>query len=176
MKGILVGGIAVALTMALAGSLAAQSSSPAPSTAGAFAHVHSVPGGNPCTTTSEEWPLLMECVEQNSDPRVSGPATRTLYLGPVSPTDSLDGLFWWDVVIHGPAGDWTGPGYGVRDTRGIVHGVEMLTGHGGYEGLVYATWWAISMDLVGASSGFIAEGSVAPSLPVVPVPAASPAP
>ena len=121
--------------------------------------------------------MELACTELTNDPRVNGQATRLLELGPLSPTDSLDGLFWWDVIIHGPDGDWTGPGYGVRDADGTVHGVEMLTGHGAYAGLVYAASVTTPMGYTGTTSGFIAEGAVPSDLRIVsPPPSPSPAP
>ena len=170
---------AVMVCLALGGvPVAAQSPSPPPASApGGFSQVHSLPGGGTCTPVNQDWPLELACTELTNDLRVNGQATRLLDLGPMSPTDSLDGLFWWDVIIHGPDGDWTGPGYGVRDAEGTVHGVEMLTGHGAYAGLVYATSVTTPMGTTGTTSGFIAEGAVPSDLRVVsPPPSPSPAP
>ena len=152
---------AIVVCLALGGlPVAAQDASPPPSTPSGFSQVHSLPGGGACTPVNQGWPMELACTELTNDLRVNGQATRLLELGPLSPTDSLDGLFWWDVIIHGPDGDWTGPGYGVRDMDGTVHGVEMLTGHGAYAGLVYAASVTTPMDLTGTTSGFIAEGAV----------------
>ena len=157
--------------------VAAQEASSSPSAPGEFSQVHSLPGGGTCTPVNQDWPMELACTELTNDLRVNGQATRMLDMGPLSPTDSLDGLFWWDVIIHGPDGDWTGPGYGVRDTDGTVHGVEMLTGQGAYAGLVYAASVTTPMGYTGTTSGFIAEGAVPPDLRVVsPPPSPSPAP
>jgi diacylglycerol O-acyltransferase / trehalose O-mycolyltransferase len=165
--------LVVCLTLA-AMPAAAQSPSPPPPPTG-FAQVHSIPGGSACSPVTEDWPIKLECTELTNDARVNGSAIRILELGPQAPTDTFDGLFWWDVTIHGPDGDWTGPGYGVRDADGTVHGVEMLTGHGAYEGLVYAAQVTTPMGFNASTSGFIAEGQLPADL-VTTSPPASPTP
>ena len=169
---------AATVCLALGGmAVAAQDASSSPSAPREFSQVHSLPGGGTCTPVNQDWPMELACTELTNDLRVNGQATRMLNLGPLSPTDSLDGLFWWDVIIHGPDGDWTGPGYGVRDADGTVQGVEMLTGHGAYAGLVYAASVTTPMGYTGTTSGFIAPGAVPPDLRVVsPPPSPSPAP
>jgi hypothetical protein len=39
-------------------------------------------------------------------------------------------------LLRGPEGYWTGTSAGCFDQHGIHHGVEVLTGHGAYDGLL----------------------------------------
>jgi hypothetical protein len=164
---------AMVITCLALAALPAAAQSPAASAPSAFAQVTGTGGGS-CTWAADA--PVMTCTEQTSDPRVNGTSTRALDFGPMSPVKLQDALLWMDITMHGPDGDWTGTGYGVRDKDGTYHGVEMLAGHGAYDGLVYASWVTVPQSGTSSVSGFIQEGSLPPGVPIPPVvaPSASP--
>jgi diacylglycerol O-acyltransferase/trehalose O-mycolyltransferase len=141
-----------------------------PTAASAVSGQVKVTGTNMCDYT--DYPVL-RCTEQASDPRVSGPATRTTTLEPAYP--ELGALVWNGVTISGPEGAWTGEAYGVMEEDAVIHVVEISAGSGAYEGLVYATWQTVSPDGNATFAGLIQPGSLPPGFPAAPLPEPSPA-
>lgn len=66
-------------------------------------------------------------------------------------------------LLQGPEGYWTGTSSGYFDAQGIHHGVEILTGHGAYEGL-FATLHIVGDPVTDTSraEGLIFEGEMPP--------------
>jgi hypothetical protein len=131
--------------------------------------VTSVTGTETCDFT--DYPVI-RCTERASDPRVSGSATRAITLEPPSPDQGA--LMWNDVIITGPEGTWTGTGYGVMGKDSVIHNLEIMSGSGAYQGLVYSTWGTVSADGNATYAGLIQEGTLPPGFPV-PAPSPSPA-
>jgi hypothetical protein len=75
-------------------------------------------------------------------------------------------------LLAGPDGNWTGTSSGYFDQEGVHHGVEILTGHGAYEGL-FATLHYGSMDDPDRGAidgqGLIFEGEMPPMPEPVPI-------
>ena len=148
----------------------APAASEEPTAASAVSGQVKVTGTNMCDYT--DYPVA-RCTEQASDPRVSGPATRTITLESSYP--ELGALVWNDVTISGPEGAWTGEAYGVMEEDAVIHVVEVSAGSGAYEGLVYATWQTVSPDGDATFAGLIQPGSLPPGFPAAPLPEPSPA-
>jgi hypothetical protein len=148
------------------GGLPVMAQSPSPSVPPGMA---AVTGTNTCDYA--KYPPVIQCTELAIDPRVSGASTRTITLEP--PTANQGALMWNDVNITGPEGTWAGEGYGVMLPDGTIRNVEIMSGSGAYQGLIYATAGTVSADGNGTYVGLIQQGSLPPGFPVV---ASSPAP
>ena len=148
------------------GGLPVMAQSPSPSSPPGMA---AVTGKDTCDFTN--YPV-MKCAEVASDPRVSGTAKRTITLEP--PTADQGALMWNDVTLTGPQGTWTGAGYGVLLLDGSIRNVEIMSGSGAYQGLVYATGGTVGADGNATYAGLIQRGTMPPGFPVAS--AASPSP
>ena len=148
----------------------APAASEEPTAASAVSGQVKVTGTNMCDYT--DFPVT-HCTEQASDPRVSGPATRTISLAPV--TTEQGALEWNDLTISGPEGTWSGEGYGIMQQDQVAHVVEISAGSGAYEGLIYATWQTVGPDGNATFAGLIQPGSLPPGFPAAPLPEPSPA-
>jgi diacylglycerol O-acyltransferase / trehalose O-mycolyltransferase len=159
-------GAAILVCQALGGApVMAQSPSAPPG-------ITVVTGRNMCGY--DDYPVI-RCAEQASDPRVSGMAKRTITLEPESPDQGA--LMWDDILLTGPEGTWTGTGYGVMEQGGETHNLEIMSGGGAYQGLVYATWGTVGPNGDATYTGLIQPGTVPPGFPVpLPEPVASPSP
>ena len=166
---------ALPMLLAALGETVAQPS-PAPSVSPASTQWATVTGSSWCDLSA--FPTI-GCFEQASDPRVSGTSTRTITVESPS-SEVADGLIWNDVTIVGPEGTWMGKGYAVMDTDGWGHGVEILSGSGAYQGLVYAALETITPTGNSRYVGLIQQESPPPGFPVgsgaSPSPSPSPSP
>jgi hypothetical protein len=160
-------GAATLLSLVVGGAPGMAQSPPASMPPGMAA----VTGTDTCDFTG--FPVIT-CTEVASDPRVNGTATRTITLEP--PTADQGALMWNDVTLTGPEGTWTGEGYGVMLPDGTIRNVEIMSGSGAYQGLVYATAGTVGPDGSATYGGLIQEGSLPPGFPVASAAMPSPAP
>jgi hypothetical protein len=149
-----------------AAQASAAAQSPSPSSPPGWA---AVTGRNLCDYGA--YPII-RCTEWASDPRVSGTATRTATLEPEASDQGA--LMWNDVTLVGPEGTWTGAGYGVMESDGTIHDVEIMSGSGTYEGLVYSTWGVIDPNGDATYAGIVQPGVLPPGFPVGQAAAPSP--
>jgi hypothetical protein len=100
-----------------------------------------------------------ECTYTASDPRLTGsltleepPWTHVL----VPPLDTA-ALVWFDAVLQGPEGTWTGS-VGVVNESQSAHPLMVLTGDGAYEGWTYVA--AGSASQPGDHHGYVFQDRI----------------